>query len=1142
MHHRFVAIAAPLIALFAGVAAAQPADDRTRVGFPQHPALSPDASTLVFSWAGDLWAADIGGGAATRLTAHPADEHRAAFSPDGTHLAFDSRRHGAMNLYIASVSGSGAGTIAGPARRVTVSDSSQTLAGFLPDGSGLAFDSMQRPGAFNHRRMFKAPLDGGPTTLISEAFGNLPMPAANGDILFSRGYTRFIRPAYRGSAAPDVFRLRADGTVEQLTTFDGYDAEPHQRPDGTVLFISARDGQNNLWSIAPDGTLTQRTRFQPSRPGDTIAHGVRDLTVSADGSTAAFCVWDTVYTLDLDDPRAAPVSLVLRGTDDADRTDIDQIDARTMVSEAALSPDQQTIAVVARGEIFVRNVDDDHPTQRVTNTSARESGVAWSPDGRVLYFVTDQHGQDDVYQASVTLTRDDLEPEDPEETEDSTTDDEAPADDGDSEDGDPEDNGDDEDEGEGDDGESEDDADESSETPDHGARWAQALRFEIEPVVATDAREHSPLPSPDGRSLLFIRNTGDLILHDLASGSERTIFESWDEPSVLWAHDARHIVYAIADLDFNVDIWLLDTADAEAEAINLTRHPDIDVSPRLSADGKTLLFRSDRARENGEFDAYRVHLDRALDGMTDFEMEAHVSAGAKAASKTKPIKTDANGVPTDDAPDPFEFDADDAYRRSTKITSIDGTVTALALTPGADRVVMGLRSNGDTTLVSTDHTGENRKTITSGRVTDVAVGLTGTKISLVKGGQAHTAPVKGGDVDTLSVRAPITVNVEEQQAQKFVEAARTLGDAFYHPTLKGLDWTLLTERYLELAKKTRTSAAFNRVGNFLFGELNGSHLGVRGGPGFSTTGPRVGHLGILSTPTPQGHRVDRVLQDGPAQDILQPGDVITLVNDAPVALDGNARDLDAALAGTSGAETLLTIDRPEEGTIHRLITPTSSAGFRTLMYKHVIEARRARVDERSGGRLGYLHIRGMGLAQVKVFEQDLYAAAHGKDGLLIDVRDNGGGWTTDILLASLTAPAHAYTVPRGADAGEAARMGAYPRDRRLIYGYTRPITVLMNQNSFSNAEIFSHAIKTTGRGTLVGTTTHGGVISTGSHRLIDGTTIRMPFRGWYLPDGTDMELNGAEPDVPVDRTPQDEIAGRDRQLEVAVDELLGRLD
>ena len=222
-----------------------------------------------------------------------------------------------------------------------------------------------------------------------------------------------------------------------------------------------------------------------------------------------------------------------------------------------------------------------------------------------------------------------------------------------------------------------------------------------------------------------------------------------------------------------------------------------------------------------------------------------------------------------------------------------------------------------------------------------------------------------------------------------------------------------------------------------------------------------------------------------------------------------------------------------------LIKPTSYSAMSVLRYNDEVAKRRAQVDEMSGGKLGYLHIRSMGIASVRDYERDLFAAADGKDGLIIDVRDNGGGWTTDILLASLTAPNHAYTIPRGANP-DLVRKDNYPRDRRLIYAYSRPINVLINQHSFSNAEIFAHSIKTAERGTIIGTQTFGGVISTGSFSLIDGTTVRRPFRGWYLPDGTDMESNGTMPDIDVPQTPTDEVAGNDPQLEAAINELLGR--
>lgn len=179
-------------------------------------------------------------------------------------------------------------------------------------------------------------------------------------------------------------------------------------------------------------------------------------------------------------------------------------------------------------------------------------------------------------------------------------------------------------------------------------------------------------------------------------------------------------------------------------------------------------------------------------------------------------------------------------------------------------------------------------------------------------------------------------------------------------------------------------------------------------------------------------------------------------------------------------------------------------------------------------------------ASVHDFERDLFVAGDQKAGLIIDVRDNGGGYTTDILLASLTAPVHAKTQPRGVDPATIPN-DSYPRDRRLIYAYTRPISVLINENSFSNAEVFAHAIKTIKRGTLVGTRTFGAVISTGATTLIDGTAVRVPNRGWWLPDGKEMENNGAAPDVEARQRPEDDAAGRDVQIEAAVKELMGRV-
>jgi tricorn protease len=1139
---------------------------------PIHPSLSPDGSTVVFSWAGDLWAArlDWGGGkdvprvrTTLRLTAHPADERRSAFSADGRMLAFESNRDGARNLYVMPLAWDTEGDwlAAGSPRRVTFSDAAQTLGGFTADGTALLLSANQEPTVYRQARMYRAPLDGGTVTRVTDAYGFLPRASADGSsILFARGYSSALdRPAYRGSGNLELYRFTAaDGTFTRLTTSPANDLDAWQAQDGRVYFLSSREGQYNLFRLDPSrdeqGVPTQLTRFAIEPGQVTIGHGVRDLAISGDGRRGAFVVWDTLYAMTLEGGTPQALAIPLSG--DTAQLDTQRLNLDKSVTEAALSPDGKTLALVARGEIFVRSTEEGRPTRRVTDTPGRERDIAWSPDGKMVYFASDEPGAYGLFTAEVTLSREDLETkpadaqavqEDVKKAADAAA--AAPAPEGAPAAAPPE--------------------GAAAPTPaakkepkvDHGKRWAESILFEVKPFISAGKDDCvSPLPSPDGTKLLYTRGRGDLVELTLETKAERVLMTGWDAPEVIWASDSRHVVYAVSDLDYNSDIWLLDTKGggdgAATKAINLTQHPDNDVSPRLSADGKVLTFLSERAGQNGEFDVWQVVLDKRLDGLKPYELDEYYKKAAEAAGKRKPLgaaaapdkKGDGEAKGDEKKEEKKEpaalelvFDADDAFMRVRRVTSAGAS--GLTITPAADRILYSATVDAERSLFSIDRKGEDRKVIQAGPVSGVGMSLTGDKVTFVRQGSAFAAPPKGGKVEAYAIDAPVVLDVATQQRRKFLEAARIIGNQFYHPTLKGLDWDGLTRRYVELAAKTRTSEEFDRVVEMLFGELNGSHLGINSPGSYTAARPGVGVLGASVEPVADGYKVLAVVEGSPADQRtsrLEAGDVIVAIDGRSLAKIQPMPDMSQLLLGKAGKETLLEVRRGKDGASERmLIVPTTSAGLNEVGYQAEVKRRRKLVDEWSGGKLGYLHIRAMGDASVREFERDLYAAAHDKDGLIIDVRDNGGGYTTDILLSSLTAPAHARTYPRGI-APEDVPEYAYPRDRRLIYAYARPINVLINENSFSNAEVFAHAIHTIKRGTLVGTATFGGVISTGAATLLDGSTVRTPGRGWILPDGKDMENNGAQPEVPVAQTPTDEAAGRDPQLEAAVRELLGR--
>jgi tricorn protease len=393
-----------------------------------------------------------------------------------------------------------------------------------------------------------------------------------------------------------------------------------------------------------------------------------------------------------------------------------------------------------------------------------------------------------------------------------------------------------------------------------------------------------------------------------------------------------------------------------------------------------------------------------------------------------------------------------------------------------------------------------------------------------------------GAITSFGFSAHQAVDRRERYRAGFDESWRTMRDRWYDPKLGNRDWNAVRAKYRDVAAAAPNDEAFDDVVSLMLGELNGSHLGFlpaskpRADTGWSEV---TAHLGVRFDPifAGPGLRIRDVMPDGPAereQSRLSAGDVIEQIDGTDV---GPKVDLTTILNGRLDRDLRLTV-RNDKG-VQRIVTlrPFSYALAAPKLYEAWMRHNRELVTKLSDGKLGYLHIQGMNIPSLLRFEQALYDVGYGKDGLIIDVRDNGGGSTTDLLLTCLTQPVHAITVARGGGPG-------YPQDRKHFATWNKPIVVLCNQNSFSNAEIFSHAIKTLKRGKLVGVPTAGGVVSTGAVSIMDLGALRLPFRGWFvLQTGKDMELNGAVPHSVLWPEPGEMPAGTDRQIERAVGQL-----
>jgi len=573
----------------------------------------------------------------------------------------------------------------------------------------------------------------------------------------------------------------------------------------------------------------------------------------------------------------------------------------------------------------------------------------------------------------------------------------------------------------------------------------------------------------------------------------------------------------------------------------VSRHPDDDLSPRFSPDGRRLLWVSRRHADT--FDVWGVWLTRADDERTP-EGWLRVFEAARRAKKKGTSGGGGEGGAAGERPR-VAIDFERLWERARPVTELPGDEGEPLATPDGRRIVFVAEPEGERDLYSVRFDGEDLERLTSGgqRPEAVALGPEGkTVFYLDRKGTVRRVSLQGKPGDPVPFTARYEVDRAAELMQVFDEAWRALNLWFYDPAFHGVDWEAQREKYRPWSFAGMSDADFADLVNLMLGELDASHMGYYPTrPGAPPRGEVTGWIGALFDPAAGGPGlpVREVLPDSPATRVdvhLEAGERLLAVNGVEI---GPHTNVYALLADTVGQRVPLTILGTDGTRRTAVVIPVSSREERQARYRAWVRQRRALVERLSGGRLGYIHVQAMTAPSFEAFERDLHAAAHGREGLIIDVRSNGGGWTTDYLMAVLEVRRHAYTVPRDGD----PRVKAYPQGRLPLAAWTRPALALCNEESYSNAEIFSWAFRTLKRGLLVGWPTFGAVISTGGMELLNGGWVRLPLRGWYVAgSGIDMERHGAEPDVRVFQPPEEDLApDRDTQLETAVRVFLERI-
>jgi tricorn protease len=1073
---------------------ATPVTASDRIQLASAPALSSDGKTLAFSWAGDIWTVPTTGGAASRLTNSPSREGDPAFSPDGKSLAFTSDRAGSTQIFVVGVAG-------GEPTQLTFHSEGCTLDDWFPDGKSLLIHAKRDNFWRRPERFYRiSSTERSTEELLFDAYGSVGHISPDGNrLLFTREGERWWRQGYRGSRTSQIWTADLKtGAFNEVVKRPTESRTPLWQPDGKgFYYVSAQSGSRNIWQRdLEDGQERQLTIFD------------KDLVlwpcISRDGSTIVFRHLADFYRLATSGD-GEPQKIVISA--DVDRVN-KPIQRRTLTSATAVgfATDGLEITFIAGGDVWVMDTELREPRQ-VTNTPEEEREPGFSPDGNTIVYVSDAGGQSDIWQAS---------------------------------------------------------------RADEDKYWWQNDTFKLESLTKTAEKEWNLQWSPAGDRIAFLRERGDMWVMNPDGKEARRLFRSWNAPDYDWSPDGKWLVYAISDDEFNRDIFLL-PLDGSREAFNVSRHPDNDSAPRWSPDGKMIAFTGRRI--GSEVDIYYVFLQAQANEETSRDRKL-VKAIEKLQKSRKKKPAEETEAPAKKSDTDEKTKADKTEGKQAAATDEDGTADKdksakedksdskklPEVTIDFDRIHERLRrvSIADTSegglfwshdskkLAFTASVDGKRGTYTISPPADTSPKLLTTQtgsnpVWLSKGNQivwlgsgSPASVTDSGKVTSFGFSAPQTVDIAARYQAAFDQCWQTMRDHFYDGTLNHRNWDAIRRKYQPLAAQAVDGNAFSEVVNLMLGELNGSHLGFirTGGSSNSDDDWRetTAHLGVRFDRQHKGPgwRIKDVIPGSPADKVatkLVAGETI-------LSIDGQnvdpAVDVTTVLNGRSARNIFLRVRNSEGDDRDVTIRPISYSAARSLLYEMWIDDNQRRVEAASQGTLGYMHIRGMNMNSFYRFERELYAVGAGKDGIVIDVRENGGGSTTDHLLTVLTQPAHAITVPRGGGMG-------YPQDRSVYANWRKPIVVLCNQNSYSNAEIFSHAIKHLKRGKLVGVTTAGGVISTGGRRIMDVGFIRMPFRGWYLMGtGEDMELNGAVPHFEIWPAPGDMPAGKDEQLDKAI--------
>ncbi|MCX2764934.1 S41 family peptidase [Aquimarina muelleri] len=1050
-----------------------------RTNYAQLPAKMiqyPDVSDshICFTYADDLWVVNKQGGTAHRLTTKKGRETMGKFSPDGKTIAFNANYDGNQDIYTIPVTG-------GIPKRITTHGMFDDIKGWTPDGKFLFYTSDMESEKDRFSKAFKISVNGGlPTRIPINKVEELDLHP-KGDLIAMTDKSRLSRnwKRYRGGMASDIYLFNTKTlTSENITNNDGNDELPMWHNED-LYYLSDNDTAKkfNIWKYNLQSKQHEQITFFKEFDIERPSIGKSEIVFEAGGK---------LYLLDVTTKNTKEILINATGDFIALKPQVKKVEK--YIQSVGIAPDGNRIIVGARGEIFSVPKKDGITTNLTRTSGIAERYPSWSPNGRYIAFWSDKTGE---YELTIRDLKDNSEKQ--------------------------------------------------------IGQQGPGFRYQL-------------FWSPDSKKLVFVDQQMHIKLADIANNSITTIDKEIQlfqgglmGFSANWSGDSNYVTYANSHKNGNQHIIIYDLEKKKKNIITSAFYDE--ANPVFSADNTYIYCTTNRAFDPvySDYDnswAYPNSTKIAILPLTKEAVhpielkndEVVIEEEKKKDNKKDKDKKEDKEESKDIEPVTIDFDSIESRMIILPVELGNGG----RLSASKDKIIFLKNPRSGATdeksvLKYYDFKEDEENTILED-VEDYELSFDKNSILVFSGEKMGIIEV----AKDQSIKDPLdtskmemTINPKEEWRQIFTDTWRLERDFFYDKNMHGVDWEAMKRKYEPLIEFAASRNDLNKITGELIAELNASHTYRGGGDIKRSTTKSTGYLGVDWEMQEGKYRIKKIITPAPWDTevksplkkpgvLVEEGDYILRINGIELT---DYTDPFAALEGKAEQTIEIEVSKTPDGKNSKkyLVQPLKSEErLRNLAW---IENMRKYVDQKSGGRIGYIYVPSTGIDGQEELVRMFYAQHH-KDGLIIDERFNNGGQIPDRFVELLNRPLLSYYKVRDGEDW------AWPP--RGHYG---PKAMLINGWSGSGGDAFPDYFKKRKIGPLIGTRTWGGLIGiSGAPELIDGGRVTVPTFRMYNPDGTWFaEGHGVEPDIHIPENPGKDAQGIDVQLDRAIDEVMKKL-